>query len=246
MNSPDATLARSATTWPEKVLVLLSGGLDSATALHEAAAHSEVVVALSFDYGSKHNAQEIPRAREQAAKLSVPHLCFSLDFIGAFFTSDLLQSGGEIPDGHYEEKTMQRTVVPFRNGIMLAIAAGLAESRGAGGVVIAAHSGDHAIYPDCREEFMRAQAAAIRLGTYAGVEVVRPFIHHSKADIVRRGVGLGVDFRATWSCYKGGPVHCGACGTCVERREAFLLAGVPDPTDYLTTAPLPPKPAPEC
>ncbi|MCX7868931.1 MAG: 7-cyano-7-deazaguanine synthase, partial [Terrimicrobiaceae bacterium] len=129
-----------------------------------------------------------------------------------------------------------------RNGIMLAVAAGYAESRGAEAVVIAAHAGDHAIYPDCREEFLRAQSEAVRLGTYAGISVLRPFVALSKAEIVRRGFELGVDFSRTWSCYVGGAIHCGACGTCVERREAFLLAGVPDPTDYLSTAPLPPKP----
>jgi 7-cyano-7-deazaguanine synthase len=136
-------------------------------------------------------------------------------------------------------------VVPFRNGIMLAIAGGYAESIEAGGLVIAAHSGDHAIYPDCREDFMKSMADAVRLGTYAGVEILRPFIHHTKAEIAQRGYELGVDFSKTWSCYKGGDVHCGTCGTCVERREAFMLANLPDPTIYLSTGPLPPKPAPD-
>ena len=137
---------------------------------------------------------------------------------------------------------MKSTVVPFRNGIMLSIAAGFAESRGAEAVVIAAHSGDHAIYPDCRESFMEPMARAIREGTYAQIELLRPFIAVDKTGIVRRGVELGVDFSHTWSCYKGSEIHCGTCGTCVERREAFLLAGVADPTIYATTGPLPPKP----
>jgi 7-cyano-7-deazaguanine synthase len=137
---------------------------------------------------------------------------------------------------------MKKTVVPFRNGIMLSIAAGFAESKGAEGLVIAAHSGDHAIYPDCREEFLRAMGDAIRLGTYAEVEVLRPFIDMTKADIARCGAELGVDFSRTWSCYVGGETHCGECGTCVERREAFQLAGLPDPTAYLSAGPLPPKP----
>ena len=127
---------------------------------------------------------------------------------------------------------MKRTVVPFRNGIMLSIAAGYAESCGAEGVVIAAHSGDHAIYPDCRERFMEAMGAAIREGTYAAVEVLRPFIGMTKGEIAARGVELGVDFGETWSCYKGGELHCGTCGTCVERREAFAVAGLSDPTRY--------------
>ena len=127
---------------------------------------------------------------------------------------------------------MKSTVVPFRNGIMLAIACGLAESIGAEALVIAAHSGDHAIYPDCREPFMLAMASAMHHGTYAGIGLLRPFIDCDKAEIVRRGTALGVDYARTWSCYKGQMLHCGKCGTCIERKEAFLLAGVTDPTEY--------------
>src|SRR5262249_41058606 len=134
------------------------------------------------------------------------------------------------------------TVVPFRNGIMLSVAAGFAESKGADGLVIAAHAGDHAIYPDCREEFMRSMGDAIRLGTYAQVKLLRPFIPLNKAQIYERGSRLGVDFAKTWSCYKGADVHCGTCGTCVERREAFTLVGIPDPTAYAVEAALPDKP----
>ena len=223
--------------------MLVSGGMDSVTALHAAVREHEVTAALSFDYGSKHNHRELPLAREQAEALGVPHTVIGLGFMAEHFTSALLTGGDEIPEGHYEEANMKQTVVPFRNGIMLSIAAGFAESRGAEGLVIAAHSGDHAIYPDCREPFMAAMAAAIREGTYAGVAVLRPFIGLTKAAIAAEGARLGVDFARTWSCYKGGERHCGACGTCVERREAFLLAGLTDPTDYETTGPLPPKPA---
>ena len=127
---------------------------------------------------------------------------------------------------------MKATVVPFRNGIMLAIAAGLAESRGAEGLVIAAHSGDHTIYPDCRGEFMEAMGEAIQQGTYETVNLLRPFIALRKEDIAARGAELGVDFSRTWSCYKGGEIHCGKCGTCVERREAFEIAGLSDVTEY--------------
>lgn len=225
-----------------KVIVLLSGGMDSVTALHHAAREHEIAGALSFDYGSKHNACEIPCAAAQCAALGVPHTVIALPFMNEHFTSDLLQSGGDVPDGHYAEENMKRTVVPFRNGILLSIAAGFAESREAEGLVIAAHAGDHAIYPDCREEYMLAMADAIRLGTYAGIQVLRPFIHLTKAQIAARGAELGVDFRQTWSCYKGGEIHCGTCGTCVERREAFLLAGVKDPTAYLAEPELPAAP----
>jgi 7-cyano-7-deazaguanine synthase len=226
-----------------KVCVLLSGGMDSVTALHHAAREHDVVSALSFDYGSKHNASEIPCAQWHAAQLGVPHTVIALPFVNEHFASDLLQSGGDIPDGHYAEENMKRTVVPFRNGIMLSIAAGFAESRGAEGLVIAAHSGDHAIYPDCREPFMQAMSDAIRLGTYVEIEVLRPFIHTDKTGIARLGAELAVDFARTWSCYKGGATHCGTCGTCVERREAFLLAGLADPTPYLATPPLPAAPS---
>jgi len=227
-----------------KVSVLISGGMDSVTALHHAAREQEVVSALTFDYGAKHNPREIPCAAAQCRSLGVPHRVIALPFINAAFASDLLQSGGDIPDGHYAEESMKRTVVPFRNGILLSIAAGFAESTGAEALVIAAHAGDHAIYPDCRAPFMEAMAAAIREGTYARLELLSPFLRMDKAAIVRRGTELGVDFSQTWSCYKGREIHCGTCGTCVERREAFLLAGVPDPTRYERTDPLPmPPPA---
>ena len=222
-----------------KALVLLSGGMDSVTALYHAAAEHDVTDALSFDYGSKHNHREIPFARYHAEKLGVRHTVIPLHFMAEHFASDLLQSGGDIPDGHYEEESMKRTVVPFRNGIMLSIAAGFAESRGAEALVIAAHAGDHAIYPDCREAFMQSMSDAIRLGTYGRVQVLRPFIALTKAQIAARGAALGVDFAQTWSCYKGGDIHCGTCGTCVERREALLLAGLDDPTGYASRAPLP-------
>jgi 7-cyano-7-deazaguanine synthase len=225
-----------------KVIVLCSGGMDSVAALHWAARHHTVAAAVSFDYGSKHNVREIPFAAEHARALGVPHTIIPLDFIANLFASDLLKTGGAVPEGHYEDKTMRQTVVPFRNGIMLAAAGGLAESLGAEGLVIAAHSGDHAIYPDCREDFMRAMADALRLGTYAGIQLLRPFIAFTKGQIVLEGARLGVDFARTWSCYVGGDVHCGKCGTCVERREAFQLAGLPDPTRYAATGPLPPKP----
>ena len=224
------------------VVVLCSGGMDSVVALHWARRHHVVAGVLSFDYGAKHNHREIPCAAEQARGLGLPHQVIPLGFIGEHFASDLLKSGGDIPEGHYADDNMKRTVVPFRNGIMLAVAAGYAESRGAEGLVIAAHGGDHAIYPDCREDFMRAMGDAMRLGTYAGVQLLRPFIALNKGEIAAAGAKLGVDFARTWSCYKGGAVHCGTCGTCVERREAFIEAGVPDPTVYASLAPLPAKP----
>jgi len=226
-----------------KTVILVSGGMDSVVALYRAREESVVTACLSFDYGSKHNGREIPFARWHAERFGIPHVTIPLGFMGEHFSSDLLLAGGEIPKGHYEEESMKKTVVPFRNGIMLAIAAGFAESRGADALVIAAHAGDHAIYPDCRGGFLSAMADAIREGTYAEIDLLRPFVNMTKSDIAREGARLGVDFARTWSCYVGGDVHCGECGTCVERREAFLQAGLPDPTPYLRESPLPAKPA---
>lgn len=225
-----------------KVVVLLSGGMDSVVALHHVMGEHDVVATVSFDYGAKHNEKEIPFAAIQSKKFNIPHVVIPLEFINELFTSDLLKSGGEVPEGHYAEKNMKSTVVPFRNGIMLSIAAGLSESRGAEALVIAAHSGDHAIYPDCREGFMSAMAEAVRAGTYAKIQLLRPFIDYDKTGIAKRGAELGVDFSQTWSCYKGQSIHCGACGTCIERREAFILAGLDDPTEYAALPQIPEAP----
>lgn len=215
-----------------KVIVLCSGGMDSVTALHWARREHEVLGAVSFDYGAKHNHREIPLAAWHCAQTGIQHDIVDLDFMNRLFTSDLLKSGGEVPEGHYADENMKKTVVPFRNGIMLSIACGLGESRQAEALVIAAHAGDHTIYPDCREPFMQGMADAMREGTYARIELLRPFIDLDKAGIAKLGASLGVDYGKTWSCYKGGDLHCGKCGTCVERIEAFHLAGIPDPTVY--------------
>lgn len=226
-----------------KVCVLLSGGMDSVAVLYDAMRSHEVVGCLSFDYGAKHNHKEIPFAIWHSEKNNIKHHTVSLGFVNELFKSDLLKSGGDIPEGHYEEDNMKSTVVPFRNGIMLSIAAGFAESEEAEGLVIAAHSGDHAVYPDCREDFMKSMGDAIRSGTYVDIELLRPFISMRKEDIAKLGDELGVDFAKTWSCYKGEEIHCGKCGTCVERREAFIISGVADPTEYLDSEPLPEKPS---
>jgi 7-cyano-7-deazaguanine synthase len=225
-----------------KVVVLCSGGMDSVTALHWARREHDPVASLSFEYGAKHNGREIPFAAEQSARLGIRHVVIPLGFVNEYFNSALLKRGGDIPEGHYAAGNMRQTVVPFRNAIMLSIGAGFAESSGAEALVIAAHSGDHTIYPDCREAFMLAMAEAMKQGTYAGIRLLCPFLTLDKAGIAREGARLGVDYARTWSCYKGGEVHCGRCGTCVERREAFQKAGLKDPTEYLSTDPLPPGP----
>ena len=210
--------------------IVLSGGMDSVTLLHSE--KERIALAVTFDYGSNHNAREIECARRQAARLGIEHIVIPLAFMGQYFTSSLLSGADDIPEGNYDDENMRSTVVPFRNGIMLSVACGLAESRGLRHVLIANHGGDHAIYPDCRPGFVEAMGRAMEEGTYDGVSILAPFTDISKAEIARIGARLGVEYAYTYSCYKGGERHCGRCGTCTERREAFRLAGIPDPTIY--------------
>ena len=211
-------------------LIALSGGVDSTTLLYEY--REEVACAVGFDYGSKHNAQELAAAKAICRELEIPYLIIPLAFIGEYFRSDLLLSGGEMQLGDYSEENMSSTVVPFRNGIMLSILAGLAESRDLQQVLIANHFGDHAIYPDCRESFVTPMGEAITAGTSNGVKLVAPYTTLTKAEIVARGTRLGVPYDKTYSCYQGGERHCGRCGTCRERHDAFVANGLEDPTLY--------------
>ena len=211
-------------------VLILSGGMDSVTLLYDQ--QERIALAVTFDYGSKHNEREIPFAQLHCQRLGIEHLVIPLGFMGQYFTSSLLKGGDEIPEGHYADENMRSTVVPFRNGIMLSVAIGLAESRGLQHVMMANHSGDHTIYPDCRPEFVKAFDEAAAAGTYVNVRLRSPYTNITKADIARRGKSLGIDYSETWSCYKGGEHHCGCCGTCVERREAFAAAGIEDKTVY--------------
>jgi len=211
-------------------VIVVSGGMDSVTLLYEK--KDEIALGISFDYGSNHNHNELPLAALHCQRLGIEHVIVPLGFMHQYFKSSLLESGESIPDGSYDEENMKSTVVPFRNGVMLAVAAGIAESNGLTKVLIANHGGDHTIYPDCRPEFIAAMDAAVEAGTFARVRVVAPYTNISKADIARRGRALGIDYAETWSCYKGGHVHCGTCGTCVERKEALREAGIEDNTTY--------------
>ncbi|MCC8112864.1 MAG: 7-cyano-7-deazaguanine synthase QueC [Bacteroidales bacterium] len=211
-------------------LLVLSGGMDSVTMLHEY--KSQIALAVTFNYGSNHNAREIECARYNCDLLGIELVEVHLDFIGKLFNSSLLSGADAIPEGHYADENMKSTVVPFRNGIMLAAAAGLAESRGLKAVMIANHSGDHAIYPDCRSGFIRAMGQAIAEGTYDHIQLLAPYTDINKGEIAKHGKALGIDYSHTYSCYKGGAKHCGKCGTCVERREAMAEAGIDDPTEY--------------
>lgn len=204
--------------------------MDSITMLYEY--KERIALGISFDYGSNHNAREIPFAAMHCERLGIKHIVINLGFMHQYFKSSLLEGAEAIPEGNYDEENMKSTVVPFRNGIMLSIAAGVAESNGLKYVMMANHSGDHTIYPDCRPEFVSAMSEATRLGTYPGIEVLAPYTGITKSDIARHGKALGIDYAETWSCYKGGEHHCGKCGTCRERIEALADAGIEDHTVY--------------
>lgn len=211
-------------------ILILSGGMDSTTMLYEY--KERIAIAVSFHYGANHNDKEISFASLHCERLGVKHVVIPLSFMKEYFKSSLLEGAEAIPEGNYNEENMKSTVVPFRNGIMLSIAAGLAESNGLKHVMMANHSGDHTIYPDCRPLFAQTMSAAIAAGTYEGITLVTPYTFLSKSDIARRGEALGLDYAQTWSCYKGGEKHCGKCGTCRERKEALREAGVEDKTIY--------------
>lgn len=211
-------------------ILILSGGMDSTTLLYDM--KERIALAISFDYGSNHNAREIGYAKQHCCRLGIRHFVIKFDFMRDYFKSSLLDGADAVPEGSYADENMKSTVVPFRNGIMLAVAAGIAESEGLKYVMMANHGGDHAIYPDCRPEFVRAMSDATKAGTYPGIEVLAPYTNLTKADIARRGKQLGIDYSETWSCYKGGDKHCGKCGTCVERKEALREAGIEDTTEY--------------
>lgn len=216
-----------------KTLVVCSGGLDSVSLAHKVAAEGELAGLLTFDYGQRHR-REIDCAAACAARLGVPHDVIDISGVGAALGGSALTDDIAVPDGHYAEETMKITVVPNRNAIMLTIAFGIAAARRIGVVAAAMHGGDHFIYPDCRPGFVDAFGAMQRaaLGGDPDISLYTPFLHGPKSDIVTEGARVDTPFAETWSCYKGGALHCGRCGTCVERREAFDIAGVPDPTTY--------------
>ena len=204
--------------------------MDSVTMLHEY--RDSIAAAVTFQYGSNHNKREARCARINCEKLGIEWIEIDLSFMGRHFESSLLQGADAIPEGHYADDNMRSTVVPFRNGIMLAAAAGLAESRGLHTVMLANHSGDHSIYPDCRPGFVDAMSRAISEGTYDHISIFAPYTGMTKTEIAARGAQLGIDYAHTYSCYKGGERHCGRCGTCRERREALRDAGLDGPTLY--------------
>lgn len=220
-----------------KVVVLTSGGMDSSVLLAKLKSEGHECLAIGFNYGQRHQL-ELAYAAGLATKLSVPFTEVDLSQLrevlpGSSQTDDTVA----VPEGKYDEESMKATVVPNRNMILLSIAIGHAIAHKCDAVAYAAHAGDHAVYPDCRPEFAAAMEKAARLCDWTEVRLLRPFVLQTKADIARFGKELGMDWRMTWSCYRGRHHHCGRCGTCIERREAFYLAGIEDPTSYDAGAP---------
>lgn len=237
MNPPE--LART----PAHAVVVVSGGLDSTVLAYWLHARGTRLTALSVDYGQRHRV-ELDHARATAQRLGAGHHTADLTTVGRLLGgSALTDPAVPVPDGHYTDRSMRVTIVPNRNALLLDIAVGLAISVGADAVAFGAHAGDHPVYPDCRPAFVRAYQRAVALANEGmlagGFEILAPFLALTKTDIVALGAQLGVPFESTWSCYRGFDRHCGTCGTCVERAEAFALAGVPDPTEYSAVRPAP-------
>jgi len=214
-------------------VILLSGGLDSSVLAYFLVSRGIRLKALTVDYGQRH-VKEQEAARRIAALLNIEHRTIALPDVTQLFGDQcsLVSEQIQIPSGHYEHESMNSTVVPNRNMILLSLATAWSIASAFEGVAYAAHAGDHVIYPDCRPAFADAVAQAISLCDFSAQELIRPFISSTKADIVRIGLSVGVPFNVTWSCYNGRDRHCGSCGTCTERLEAFQLAGYPDPTVY--------------
>lgn len=212
-------------------ILIYSGGLDSTVLLYHLRAAGDEVRGLGIDYGQRHR-RELEAAAAICRGLGIEYRVADLSTLRSLLAGSSLTSDVAVPEGHYTDETMKQTVVPNRNMIMLAVAIGWAVSLRYDAVAYAAHAGDHTIYPDCRPEFAEAMDRAAALCDWHPVRLVRPFVEKTKADLVRIGASLGVPFERTWSCYKGGEYHCGRCGTCVERREAFTIAGVADLTVY--------------
>ena len=215
-----------------KALVLFSGGLDSTVLAAQLQADGVETRLLSIDYGQRH-AKELDKAEKIAHALGLPHRILRLSDLGPLLGgSSLTDDQVELPEGHYAEESMKATVVPNRNMILLALAGGHALSIGFDTIAYAAHAGDHTIYPDCRPEFADAMEKALGLADWQNLNLHRPFVNFRKEELVRKGNELGAPLELTWSCYAGRDKHCGKCGTCVERKEAFALAKVEDPTEY--------------
>lgn len=215
----------------KKSVVLLSGGLDSTTLTYYLEKEGRKVYPVIFYYKQKHD-REVQAALATCSKLNLPCEVINLDVLSRLAPSALTRDSIAIPEGHYEAESMKATVVPNRNMVFLSLATSYAIGIGAEEVAYAAHSGDHTIYPDCRPEFIDRMSEAISLCDDSKISLVTPFKSFSKKEILELGLGLGVDYSLTWSCYKGRRKACGKCGTCIERLEAFKALGEEDPLEY--------------
>ncbi|OAN88325.1 7-cyano-7-deazaguanine synthase QueC [Marinobacter sp. EhC06] len=215
----------------DTVVVIYSGGMDSYTLLHLARERGYRVHALSFNYGQRH-VRELECARSVCEAQGIPHKVIDIRAMSEVMAGSSLTSDIDVPEGHYEEDSMKATVVPNRNMILLSLATGYAVTVGAGAVWYGAHGGDHAIYPDCRPEFVEKMDAVCRVANYEPVGIEAPFMAMDKGQILAEGLRLGLDYSQTWTCYNGRGQACGRCGSCVERLEAFAVNGVTDPLEY--------------
>jgi len=215
----------------QKVVVIYSGGMDSFTVLNKALQQGHDVYALSFDYGQRH-VKELKVAAQVCEKLNVPHKIVDISAINQLIGGSSLTDNIDVPEGHYEEESMKSTIVPNRNMILLSLAVGYAVSLKASQVYYGAHSGDHAIYPDCRPEFVQKMDDVCRIANYYAVEIFSPYLNNTKIDILTDGIKMGLDYSQTWTCYNGREKACGKCGACQERLEAFALNNITDPLEY--------------
>lgn len=221
-----------------KATLIVSGGMDSSTLAYYYDDLGYDLHLVGFNYGQRHK-KELEAVEKIARNLNATHELIDLSSIKqSISTSALTNDDIDVPEGHYTAENMAQTVVPNRNAIMLSIATGIGVANGSEVVATGVHAGDHAIYPDCREEFIESISESFQLGTEGHSDerfrVEAPFVRMMKDEIAEVGYQLNVPYEITWSCYKGGDLHCGRCGTCVERIEAFILAMVPDPTEYET------------
>ncbi|MCQ8882228.1 7-cyano-7-deazaguanine synthase QueC [Pseudoalteromonas shioyasakiensis] len=223
--------SKSKTDMTQKVVVIYSGGMDSFTVLNKALQQGHEVYALSFDYGQRH-VKELKVAAQVCEKLGVSHKIVDISAINQLIGGSSLTDDIDVPEGHYEEESMKSTIVPNRNMILLSLAVGYAVSLKASKVYYGAHSGDHAIYPDCRPEFVQKMDDVCRIANYDAVEIFSPYLSNTKIDILTDGLKMGLDYSQTWTCYNGRDKACGKCGACQERLEAFALNNVTDPIEY--------------
>lgn len=217
----------------KKIVAVISGGMDSITMLHKLHSEGNELKAISFNYGQRHK-KELEMAKINCADLGIEHKIIDISFMKDLASNSALTGDIDVPEGHYEDSNMKQTVVPNRNMILASLAISHAVNVDYDAIALGVHSGDHEIYPDCREEFIKALHEASLIANYKAIEVLAPFQHANKTEIIKQGLEIGVDYAKTWTCYVGGEKACGRCGSCQERLEAFRNNGVEDPLEYET------------